>query len=233
MQKSILLTEAIQQYTQHLTLRQYSKQTLRGYSIDLKQLNIFLSNYMNAPIFLDEITTEHLEYFQQHLISQHLSPASVNRKIHSMKSLLKWAVSKKLIAVNCAEEIIPVKLPHNERHFLTNEMLQQFLQHIHHPTVRIIAQFIANTGLRISKCTKLLITDIDWDCRIVNVINRKGGKSRLIPLNDSIYTMLHHYMSVIRSKNCTSLYLFALQKTGSISPQYINTIFKRSIYLLI
>ncbi|WP_193768927.1 tyrosine-type recombinase/integrase [Metasolibacillus meyeri] len=228
MQQSILLDKAIQQYLQHLSFRKYSEQTIRGYDIDLRQLNHFLTHLVNAPIFIDEVTAEHLESFQQYLISQQLSPASINRKTHSSKSLFKWALAKKMIAANCALEIIPLKLPHNERHFLTKAMLQQFLQHVHHPTIQIIAQFIANTGLRITECTQLLLTDINWDLHTVNVVHGKGGKSRTVPLNASIYNLLHHYIAEIRPKNCTSLYLFALPKTGSISAQYVNSIFKNA-----
>ncbi|WP_373877034.1 tyrosine-type recombinase/integrase [Lysinibacillus piscis] len=98
------------------------------------------------------------------------------------------------------------------------DKLQQFLQHITHPTIRVIAQFIANTGLRISEYTQLLLTDIDFEQLVIYVLHGKGDKSLTVPLNDSTFQLLQHYHS--------SIYFFALEKTGNLSPQYINSIFK-------
>ncbi|WP_341301619.1 tyrosine-type recombinase/integrase [Lysinibacillus sp. FSL H8-0500] len=129
---------------------------------------------------------------------------------------------------NCALAIIPLKPRTHERHFLTEDKLQQFLQYIPHPTIRVIAQFIANTGLRISECTQLLLADVDFEQHLVHVLHGKGDKSRTIPLNNRTAQLLQHYLHTIRPKNSALLYVFAPAKTGSISPQYINSILKKA-----
>ncbi|WP_341302915.1 phage integrase N-terminal SAM-like domain-containing protein [Lysinibacillus sp. FSL H8-0500] len=85
----ILFADTLQQFLQHLSFRQYSLETLRGYQIDLTQLANFLTQSFNGPIMLDEITTDHLEAFQQMLILNYQSIATINQKTHSMKSLFK------------------------------------------------------------------------------------------------------------------------------------------------
>ncbi|MFJ7371334.1 site-specific integrase [Lysinibacillus sp. NPDC098008] len=52
MEKVTLYQNALQQFLQHLSLRQYSEQTLRGYQIDLAQLGKFLTEAINGPIML-------------------------------------------------------------------------------------------------------------------------------------------------------------------------------------
>ncbi|MFJ7371700.1 tyrosine-type recombinase/integrase [Lysinibacillus sp. NPDC098008] len=162
------------------------------------------------------------------LLLKQLAVATINRKIQSVKSLFKWALSKKIINNNCAIHLIPLKPQTHERHYLTEEKLQQFSQHITHPTIRVIAQFIANTGLRISECTQLLLSDVDFEQCIVHVLHGKGDKSRVVPLNHRTVLLLKQYLQTIRPKNSNSLYFFALAKTGSISPQYINSVFKKA-----
>lgn len=228
LQKNLLLEEAYVKYLEHLRFRQYSMHTLHGYEIDLKQLHTFLIIVVNAPIFIDEITTEHLEGFQENLVRKKLAPASINRKMHSIKSLFKWALTKKFLIQDNSLNLLPIKIPQNERHFLTKDALQQFLKHIEHPTVYIVAQFVVHTGLRISECTQLLVKDVSWERRTVTVVNGKGRKSRTVPLNDFIYNRMLHYFTKIRPKNCSSLYFFALERTGCISPQYINARFREA-----
>ncbi|WP_342557971.1 tyrosine-type recombinase/integrase [Metasolibacillus sp. FSL K6-0083] len=228
MTTTILLGHAIEKFLNQLSLRQYSKQTLHGYAIDLKQLHAFLTNVTNGPVLLDEITTEHLESFQKQLLEQPYSPATVNRKINSVRSLFNWVTSKKMIRNNCAVSLYLLRIPCTERYYLTANSIEQFLQYIAHPTVQIIAQFIINTGLRINECIQLRLNDIDFEQRLVHVVNGKGKKSRIVPMNSRTYYLICYYVSTIRPQHTKSLYLFALEKTGSISPQYINQVFKEA-----
>ena len=69
------------------------------------------------------------------------------------------------------------------------------------------------------------IDDVDLEKRIIYVIDGKGGRDRQIPINQELYGYLNHYISNDRP-DVDSSNFFALEKSGSLSPQYINRILK-------
>ncbi|ARD48845.1 tyrosine-type recombinase/integrase [Sporosarcina sp. P33] len=215
------------EFIDFLKIKEMSMETIRGYEVDLNQFRQYLSKETNAPVFVDEITTEDLEEYQQSMQQRGLKPASINRKMNAVSSFFNYAVRKKWIGLNPAQYVERVKGKSAERCFLNAKEIQQIVEAMEHPIIKHLVIMMANTGLRVSECTNLTLHDVDFDEKVVRVIEGKGKKDRTVPMNDSLVQVMRAYLKKIRPKT-NSLNFFATKKTGAISQQYVNRVLKQT-----
>lgn len=219
------LTNGVLQFMKMLERKEMSPETIRGYQMDLKQFSKFLLGESNAPVFVNRLTEENIELYVESLCKRKLKPASVNRKINSISSFCNFSVKKRWLAYNPAADVDRVKGKSVERTFLSISEMQQLIDAIEHPIIQAVAILMSNTGLRVSEATGLQLKDVDFEKRMIHVINGKGGVDRDIPMNEALAVKLDNYLKSIRP-NISSLFFFATQKTGMVSPQYVNRILK-------
>lgn len=216
-----MLTQAVEYFLKDIKRKELSAETYRGYQVDLKQFNQFLLGASNTPVFMEQCTQENIEQFLEMLKKRGLKPASINRKLHAISSFCNFAVKKRWLSFNPALDVDRVKGKSKERTFLSVEEMQQLIQAIEHPIIKVVAILMSNTGLRVSEATGLQLKDVDFEQRVIHVIEGKGGKNRDVPMNESLATILQDYLKNIRPQ-VQSLFFFATKKTGAISQQYIN-----------
>lgn len=106
-----------------------SNETLRAYRLDLKQAFLVKNN----NIFnLDQPIQSHNELWTLARPALngwgHLSLASRNRKIATLKSFFNWLYDKKLIDKNFAEQLVCPKVPRKIPHFLSLDEVLSILQ---------------------------------------------------------------------------------------------------------
>lgn len=228
MSKNLLIKHAIDIYMKYLSQKGMSKETARGYRIDIEQFARYMAQKENGPVLVNRIAQVEVEDFIQEARVEHKWAAkTVNRKINSLASFFKYLYKHKEVDENIMENVERVKVPHKERTFLSTDEVMLILKHINHPTVKSFLYTMANTGLRITECIHLRLQDVDFEKRIIHVINGKGGKDRNIPISESLYKHLQKYLKDVRPE-VDSLYFFALQKTGTISRQLINNTLKEA-----
>ncbi|MEK4712042.1 tyrosine-type recombinase/integrase [Sporosarcina sp. FSL K6-5500] len=225
--QDLTLSQATIAFIEALKAKQMSNETVRGYSVDLKQLQGFLGKEANGPVFVDDISTEQLEAFQKTFQDRQCKTATVNRKINSVSSFFNYAVKKKWVPINPANDIERVKVQQAERIFLTKEEMHRIVENIDHPTVKYVVILMSNTGLRISECVHLTLTNVDLKKKVVHVIEGKGGKNRDVPMNDELVLAMKRYLADVRP-NTSSVNFFALKKTGAVSQQYVNRVLKET-----
>lgn len=225
--QTMLFPQAKEQFIASLRERQMSPETIRGYTVDLRQLQVHLSQLKNGPVYVDEITEEDMKQFHQSFVRKGLKPASLHRKLNSSSSFFSYAVKRRWAMFNPTEDIERVPIKNQERTFLDEDEIQRLLQAIDHEIVYYFVVMMANTGLRVSECVNLTLRDVDLAKGIVSVIEGKGGKNRTVPMNTQLIQMMKHYKNNVRS-NTSSVNFFATEKTGGVSPQYVNVIIKRA-----
>lgn len=111
-----------------------------------------------------------------------------------------------LSGIDPATEVPPLGLvPHRHRRgqiFLYSEAdiaaimaaaKQAIPQPLRAATYHTLVGLLAASGLRIGEAIKLDRGDIDWDQGVLHIRETKFGKSRLVPLTDSVMTALREY----------------------------------------
>ena len=80
-----------------------------------------------------------------------------------------------------------------------------------------------SVGLRVSEIINLKIEDIDSDRMVIHIKNAKGGKDRIVPLSQTILSLLRDYYKLHKPKE----YLFNGQTSGTYSATSCNKLVKK------
>ncbi len=90
-------------------------------------------------------------------------------------------------------------------------------------TFHYIVGLIAATGLRRSEAANLLLKDLTEDGLLIR--NTKFGKSRLVPLSDSVHQAMDEYLRDRKRLGGPSEHLFVLSTGRPMRPVYLSTVF--------
>lgn len=159
--------------------------------------------------------------------------SSVKPYITAVVSFFKFLERKKIVYANPFLEIkrlpIELTLPKN---ILKEKEMNMFLKELSMYEkekklktkatlykVHVIAELMYSTGLRMSEVANLRIEDIDYDRGVVNVIEGKGGESRIAFLNEYSQKVLRIYIDKMRDLVLTGLNkekdrLFGINRNG-------------------
>lgn len=86
-----------------------------------------------------------------------------------------------------------------------------------------VVTLLAYTGIRITECISIKLKDFDLQTREL-VVNGKGGKERIVFLNDRVVNSLREYL---RERENKSEYLFYSRQSETINRVTINIIFNK------
>jgi site-specific recombinase XerD len=170
----------------------------------------------NGPITIDDITGNDINEFLLHLKEERgYKPASRRRLAATLKGFFKWAYKHGYIDVDLAETVPSIKVPDNERHFLSPEEVKTWVDAVDHDVSKVAIWIMYYAGLRINEATNLRMDDVqlDEDGGWLIVRRGKGGKYRRVPIAPALAEILRDYMTW----RVDSEYLLATKKTGHIS----------------
>lgn len=211
----------IDQFIQTLTVNEdLNPKTLKEYAGDLKHfVNWFeKSGQEDSLIFRpEEVATPTLTRYRETMQKvMELKPATINRRLLTLKRFFESAASQNLIRRDPSK---PVKLIPEERvspRQITEKEEADLIAAVeHHGTLRdqTILILMLHTGLRTMEVCDLAPNDITLGKRSGHLTVRSGkrNKQREVPLNVTCRTALETYISELPQGNA---YLFPSEKTG-------------------
>jgi len=194
-----------------LKLRGFSKRTLEIYTSNVR---LFFENIKKDP---NEITSDDLrEYFGKLISDQKLKPRSISLKKSSLKFFFEEIVKKRITDID-----LP-KIPRSIPTVLTKEEVKRLFDSASTKKSLLIMKLIYSTGLRVSECANLRISDLELDNNQGWVRAGKGNKDRPIFLSNQLIEDLKRYILTL-SEN--EIYLFP-GKNGHITIRNIQYIVK-------
>lgn len=117
----------------HLENMGKSRHTIKQYKIDGKQFMEFLYNKLEIPyteeFLLKEETLKQvsLDYIQY--LCAEFKPNSINRKISSLKSFIRFAVFREWIPSDFSDDLQPLPKPRDELEFITLSEIEKLIRH--------------------------------------------------------------------------------------------------------
>lgn len=225
----MLLSEAIEIYLTNLEMRTESKETKRGYKNMLNNdFKPYIESKYNGLVYIDEISMADIEdYLRYRKDTMKDANVSVNRNLYILRSLYKYLLSRDIVEKNLAENIEPLKVKKKERDTLTLDEIEELIDAIDHDLIQLAVKTLSLSGLRISELCQLKLNNVDLEKKMIQVVNGKGGKDRKIPLAESLLPELKKYVNEERPNVDTDNF-FALETSGSLSPQYVNRVLKET-----
>lgn len=147
--------------------------------------------------------TESLRKFLAHLSENRYSPATMARKIATLRSFYKWAEKRQYVPVN---PMTLIRTPRQNKRLpkaITIEQIELLLSAPDDKEVlgardRAILETLYSTGIRISELVGLNGRDMDDGGEAIRV-RGKGKKERLAPLGTHALGAVRNYLRLLRS----------------------------------
>ncbi|MEZ0344193.1 MAG: site-specific tyrosine recombinase/integron integrase [Caldimicrobium sp.] len=212
--------------------KNYSKETIRAYSSDLKDFEAFLEK---VKIKLEDLEEHHLREYFFELKKRGFKALTIMRKISAVKSFLRflskrgYVPSKTHIKLNLGRkpQTLPyVPLEEEINRLIDNLSGDNFLE----LRKKAIFEILYGCGLRISELANLKIGDLSLETGIIRVYG-KGSKERLVPINRRALEVLKKYLkereTLLKRLSESTEYLFINQRGKKLSTRWIFEIIKR------
>ncbi|MCL2182020.1 MAG: tyrosine recombinase XerC [Chitinispirillia bacterium] len=210
----------------------YSEHTVAAYRGDLEQFMLFLERKNIALTPSAALVKTPLRLFMHDVTAQGLKPRSAARKLASLKSLCRYSVKTRVIAVNPSKALAAPKLDSPLPVFLTAAQageLGNVTANDDNLRNRAVVELFYGSGIRLSELHGLTAGDIDRRNRTVRVMG-KGKKERIVPLTGQALDALDAYMK-IRPGPAAGIgdVIFVNAKGAQISKRQIERIVSASL----
>ena len=184
-----------------------SEHTRRAYAKDLCDFFDFLTFKPSHP---DQLIIENFVNYRESMSGKGLSSNSINRKMSSLKSLMKWCVTSGIIKFNPADSVRSIKASVDTPTLaFSNEEITMM---INSPDVttfigirdKLILALLFNLGIRRSELINIKLKDryTDREHEVLRIIG-KGNKLREVPLNSKVRGYISEYYSKLSNLGIT------------------------------
>ena len=168
-----------------------ARNTLDAYKCDLEEFIEFCVK-RNLTCF-ENIKRSDLNAYILQMHEKKYLPASVMRKIASLRGFFKWMNANEIISSNPALTIEQPKLPKRLPKVMTVEEINAILNQNLTEIQSVILELLYGCGLRVSELVNLKVSDIDIKSKYLQCIG-KGSKERIVPLGKKAVSALNKFL---------------------------------------
>lgn len=214
--------------------RGYSKKTIEAYSRDFHDFQVFLNDSGN-PDFL-KLDHRDVRVYLAYLNDQNYSRNTISRKIASLRSFYQYLLREEVIEENPFTYVhLKKKTAKLPRFFYEKEMQALFDAVAGEKPLdlrnRSLLEVLYGSGLRVSECANLKLSDIDWSGEVLLVLG-KGNKERYAPFSHHAKAALTEYLGNGRPqlmKKTDHDYVFVNSRGGALTPRGVEYILDQVI----
>jgi integrase/recombinase XerD len=220
--------QQIDQFLQELRRQEKSPNTIDSYRYDLVLFSRWLQATNGEAFQASGITPTDLREYRSFLLTvERRSPATINRRLASLRTFFQWARAEGLCKELPTDSVkgiassprAPKSLPKKD----VDRLIRQVEQSSNKRDLAIL-QLLRHTGIRVSELTALRLGDVTLSERKGQLVVRsgKGSKYRVVPLNADARKALNDYLTV-RPKT-TSDSLFLGRRSAGLSARAVETL---------
>ena len=186
----------IDEYLMHLKLeRGLSDNSIMSYKNDIQE---FLRLNLKSSLF--KIERKHLTDFIDTLSKSERKPATIARKISSLKQFYTFLLAEYPVKIK-KNPFLAISAPKILRYhpsYLSPDEIEQIINSIDLTKKnglrdKVIIEVLYGCGLRISELVHLKESDIEFEAGFIKVTG-KGNKQRLVPLGDCAKNSIEAYI---------------------------------------
>lgn len=183
--------QILSEYLEYLEVEKgLSRNTLDAYRRDLSAFIDFCASLGAQE--LTQIQRNHLNSYIFDLREKKYSPASVMRKIASLRGFFKWLCANEICVQNPTLTLEQPKIPRKLPKVMTISEIENIIRHDLNKMQRLIIELLYGCGLRVSELVSLKTNSIDLNASYLRC-SGKGSKERLVPLGSKAKEALHNY----------------------------------------
>lgn len=227
------IERGILQYLQDVQLMQKkSALTIRAYQTDLLQFVDFLEH---KEMELQTIQSFQIRAWLASLKEESISNTSIKRKASALQSFFKYCLRHGWIVKNPMGQLLLSKKEKKIPEFIKEEDTKNILEIIEFDdsfegkTEQLILEILYQTGIRRAELIHLKEQDIHLE-RKEMIVWGKGGKERMIPIQNGLLTLIKNYLK-IKQENFenSTIYLLSLKSGKKLYENYVYRVVKKHI----
>ncbi len=220
-----MFIQACYQFIEHIrVIKNGSQHTIRNYTIDLNAFKSYLESVWHPKkdpkelpgrishlalyssrtkefdglLPLDQIDRKTIRGFLALLSLEHQNKRSIARRLSTLRSFFRYALTQNILKTDPTEELDSPKLDRKLPSSLTYEQVTYFFEQPDTSTYlgyrdRVILELLYSSGLRVSELVGLNRQDIDAANLSVK-LRGKGKKERIVPITKNAASWLKSYL---------------------------------------
>ncbi len=169
-------------------LEGYAKPTKKSWKTDAARLTLLKKQFKDAD--LRQITPMQIERFRGSLLSDGVKRSTTNRYVALLKRMLNIAIDEGYLESNPARKIrMFSEADYMKQRVLTTDEENKLIETCF-PHTKDIVVFALNTGMRLGEILNLKWANVDQEAGMIKVEYTKSGKTRYIPMNQTLKGLL-------------------------------------------
>ena len=219
--------------------KRFSEHTQVSYKTDLTQFILFVEDNSNCTNPSD-VDYRMIRNWIVHLMDQHESSRTVNRKLSALKSFYKFLLKEGLVKNNPLDKIISPKISKRLPVFVEEKQMDVLLDEIEFgenykgQRNRMIIEMFYFTGIRLSELMNLKNSDIDFQNNTIKVTGKRN-KERIIPITMEFTEEIKKFILLKQESeldNSNKDYYFVNQKGEKLYPKAIYRVINSYLQLV-
>ncbi len=173
-----------------------SPRTVEAYRHDLEDLSAFLST-RNVPLY--RAKRANLQDYMHTVVKNGLSERTQSRRLSSMHEFFRFLYSESVREDNPTELLDSPKIGKALPKYLSEDEVLTLIEAAVQKDMRlgVLLELAYASGMRVSELVGLPVTAILQEGQMI-MITGKGGKQRMVPLNDVAYRRLDTWLMAAR-----------------------------------
>jgi integrase/recombinase XerC len=175
--------------------KRYSEHTVIAYAADLEQYAVFLAQ---EGIEISKADYSSIRLWVISLVEDGLHPATINRKMASLRSFYKFLRRQELIADDPCQRLQALKTPKRLPEFLQEKDISKLFDHheFDHSFFglrdKLILELLYGTGMRRAELVGLEDSSINFNKNQIKVLGKRN-KERVIPVTTTVIGLITAY----------------------------------------
>ena len=182
----------IKEYLSYLSkVKGYSQHTVKSYNSDINQ-------YLKINQEIGKFS-----YYLKVLSQKSYTKSTINRKLTSIKTFLKWASSMDYFDASLIQNVSNLKTEKKLPNILSSTYINKLLDELPSTSLKeirdkAILELMYSSGLRVGEVSSLKIQNFNLN-KSIKVLG-KGNKERILPITSRASGAISSYLSLARSK---------------------------------
>jgi integrase/recombinase XerC len=184
-------------YETWLQKRDTAQKSIRAYLSDAHQFAEWFKQSCGEAFSLGEVDWRDVQEWRN-TAEQDFKPATVNRRLSSLRTLFAWAIEQELVAIDPTLRVKGVEQQALAPKALAEDEVRRILRKARKDNLRdwAILELLAATGLRVSEAAALLYSDLELTGKTgwLTVRMGKGKKTRRVPIHEKACEVLKEFL---------------------------------------